>query len=376
MPNPDITPYVDLRLFDKDAQEVFDAALANARTYLPDWEPREGNTEVVLLESMALEVADNIFAINRLPGAIMEVLLRLYGIARDLGTPPTAWIAFTLVDSLGYDLPAGIRVAVPVTGEEALVFTTTVPVSADPGTNSVSAYAVADRSTAAANGTPVSTPIEMLDSVATVERVDLASEPTGGTDPEDDLSWFSRGAQRFSRLAETLVLPEHFTAAALEEPLVERAFTIDNYDPGQAGGVGTHPGHVTVAVYGNNAAVSTATKNALAARFEAAAQANLAVHIADPTVTNVEVDATVTIMAGYTSAQVQANALAALQAYLSPSEWKWSGTVYRNELIALLDRVEGVDRVVSIANPAADLALPGVAPLARLNVVTSSITVV
>lgn len=376
MPNPDVTPYVDLRLFDKDAQDVFEAALANLRTYLPEWEPREGHTEVLLLEALGLEVADAIFAINRLPGAITEVLLRLYGIGRDLGAAPTADFTFTLVDTTGHSLPAGIRIAMPVAdGDEPLVFTTTTAVAVPVGQLTANVPAVADRPTDVANGAPTNTAVELLDAVATVETVALATSPTGGADEEDDLAWFSRGVQRFSRLAETLVLPEHFTAAALEDPLVKRATTLDNYDPNVGPTPGSNPGHVTVAVFGDEAAVSGATKEALRVRFEAAAQANLAVHVVDPTVTSVEVDVTVTALPGYTTAQVQANVRAALEAFLSPSAWGWGGTVYLNELIALVDRVKGVDRVVNVTTPAADLALAGVAPLADFNVAASVTTV-
>ena len=68
------------------------------------------------------------------------------------------------------------------------------------------------------------------------------------------------------------------------------------------------------------------------------------------------------------------NIVDALDTYLSPDTWEWGGTVYRNELIALIDQVAGVDRVVSLTTPATDLALTGVAPLADTDVATSDIT--
>lgn len=373
MPSPDASPYVDLRLFDKDSQDIFESALINLQSYLPAWTPREGQTEVLLLESLALEVSEGVFAINRLPGAVMEVLMRLYGVTRDLGTPPTATLTFTVSDSNEHLLPAGTRAALALpNGEDPIVFTTTAPLLIAAGSTTGTVAAVGDRNTDAGNGTAAGTLLDLLDAVVYVERVQLGSTVGGGASEEDDAAWFDRGVGRFSRLVETLVLPRHFKAAALERPEVERAYAIDNYDPAvgpapAAGASGVNAGHVTVAVYGNGAALTTAQRDAIAVDFDAQAQANLAVHIVDPTITDVTVTSTVLAVAGYTVAQVQANVAAALAAYMSPMTWEWSGTVYRNELIALIDGVEGVQRVISIAAPAADLTIGGVAPLARFN---------
>lgn len=374
MPSPDATPYVDLRLFDKDAQDVFEGALVNLQAYLPDWEPREGHTEVMLLESLALEVAESVFAINRLPGTILEVLMRLYGVDRDAGAPPTTTILFIASDDAGHTIPAGTRVALTVAGEEdPVVFATTAAVVIADGATTAVVAAVGDRNTDAVNGVAAGAPVDVVDAVVFVERAELASPPTGGTVEEDDETWFSRGVARFSRLVETLVLPRHFAAAALERPEVSRAFAVDNYDPNQAGSPGDHAGHITLSVYGDGGVLTADAKEIIRAAFDLQAQANLAVHVVDPTVSVVDVTAVLVAEVGYATADVEAAAVEALDAYLSPEQWPWSATVYRNELIALLDGVEGVARVDSITTPAADFTLAGVAPLADLGVATITV---
>jgi hypothetical protein len=375
MPSPDATPYVDLRLFDKDAQDVFEGALVNLQAYLPEWEPREGHTEVMLMESLALEVAESVFAINRLPGTILEVLMRLYGVDRDAGSPPTATILFTASDDTGHTIPAGTRVALTIAGEEEpVVFATSAAVVIAAGATSATVAAVGDSNTDAANGIVAGTTVDVLDAVVFVERAELASPPTGGALEEDDETWFSRGASRFSRLVETLVLPRHFVSAALERPEVSRASAVDNYDPNQAGVPGDHAGHITLAVYGDGGMLTADAKEIIRATFDLQAQANLAVHVVDPTITTVDVTASLVAKPGFATSDVQAAAVAALNAYLSPEQWPWSATVYRNELIALLDGVDGVERVASITTPAADLALTGVAPLAALGTATITVT--
>lgn len=374
MVSPDATPYVDLRLFDRDAQEVFELALVNLRTYLSEWQPREGHTEVLLMESLALMVEEAIFSVNRVPGAVVEVLLRLYDVVRDLGAAPTATLLFTATDSNGYTIPVGTRVAMPLLGgDQTIVFSTDAPLVIAAGQLTGSVSATGDQFTSVANGTVAGAAVEMLDSVAPVEQVALASTVTGGRDVESDEEWFTRGIQRFSRLAETLVLPRHFVSAALERTEVSRATAIDNYDPNQAGSPGAHAGHVTVAVYGDGDVLTVDQREAIRVAFDLQAQANLAVHVVSPQVTLVNITASVVGTPGYSVAQVQAFCTAALTDYLSPEQWGWGTTVYRNELIGLLDRVEGVERVNSVTVPNGDLALTGVAPLAKLG--TASITV-
>lgn len=374
MASPDASPYVDLRLFDRSAQQIFEAALDNHLSYAPEWVPREGHQEVVLLEGLAIEVEDAVFAVNRLPGAITEVLLRLYQIERDLGSPPVAQLRFNVVDATGHTIPAETAVAIAYDeGDEALTFTTSAPLVIAPGqsTGVVTAYGV--ENTPILNGTLPGTYVELLDSVSVVDSVVLDDFIAGGASEEADEDWFTRGVQRFARLSETLVLPRHFTAAALEETTVSRAFTIDNYNP-SVGPPGSNAGHVTVAVYGDGAALDAPTKAALQARFDEQAQANLAVYVVDPTINTVPVTVTVVRKPAYTSAEVIANVKAAVAAYLSPEQWAWSATVYRNELIALIDGVTGVERVTTITAPAADVALTGVAPLARAGTVTVTVT--
>jgi hypothetical protein len=63
---------------------------------------------------------------------------------------------------------------------------------------------------------------------------------------------------------------------------------------------------------------------------------------------DITVNVTVVPFVGYTTSQIQNNIKAALDLYLSPNEWDWSDTVRENEILALVDNVEGVDYVSSL----------------------------
>jgi hypothetical protein len=155
------------------------------------------------------------------------------------------------------------------------------------------------------------------------------------------------------------VIPQHFIQASLEEPGVVRANAIDNYDPTAyiPGDPGDHPGNITVVVYGDEAPLSSGDKTDLQNSLEQRASANLIVHVIDPTITTIDVEATIGIVPTAVEADVIDAVEARLAEYLSPNTWPWAGTVRVNELISVIDQVSGVSYVGSIIEPAADVTL-------------------
>ena len=109
MASIDTRSYIDLTLFDASSQEIFLTALNYAKTALPEFDPREGTIETVLLQAMALEAQQAVYAINRLPGATVEVLLRLLDVERNNGTYATATVRFTGFTTATFTVPIGTR---------------------------------------------------------------------------------------------------------------------------------------------------------------------------------------------------------------------------------------------------------------------------
>lgn len=375
----DVSGYVDLTLYDVDAETIKARALADAVTKFPDWEPVEGNTEVAIIEAQGVEVDELVFAVNRLPGAITELVLRLYSLTRDPGAPATGTVTLTLSDTAGHTIPAGTRFLLnlgPDVDPVELLTDVDLVVAPGAGTADVDVTATGDPS-ANGNGTPAGTAVDIVDAVPYVDAATLASALGNGRDPEDGPMFLDRGTARLGRLVTTIVHPDDFTASALEEPYVEQAVTVDRYDPAQVPPENRN-GHVTLAVTGpGGAALSGPNKAALTAKLAAAALATLTIHLADATITDVDVDTTFTVAAGNDPTVVAAAVLAALDAYINPDVWPFTASVYRNELIALVDRTPGVDRVVTLTinGGTADVALTGVGPLANLGAGSTAVAV-
>lgn len=376
MASPDLFQYVDLRIHDKTPDDIKQAALATLAANMPEWKQQDSNVEVMLLEAMAVEVAEAVFSINRLPQAMVEIFLGLFGVDRLPGEAPTTTVRFNVVDTAGYTIPAGTQVALAVDGSSTTyMFTTDVEMAVQPGSYSVTIPATGATKSALVNDVPPNTPLELLDAVMAVESVIVATTVVGGMDPETDIDFLTRGIQKFQRMSETLVIPSHFTTAALEQSTyVTRAKVVDNYDPAIGPDPGDNPGHVTVVVYGIGGLITEEDRAALLNILSEGAAANLAVHVIDPDIQTVNVAAAVKKLPQYTDEVIVANVTAALETYMSPEVWPWSGTVRYNELVSVIDRVEGVDYVVDITTPSADVVYGIDTLLVNLGTLTLTIT--
>jgi Baseplate J-like protein len=381
-PPPDVSGYTDLRVFDRTDQEIFDLTVAALQQLMPDWTPREANVEVLLIEAMALEMSEGIAAINRLPGALLETLLRFLRVTKDYGAAPIATAAVTCADLLGHTIPGGTRFYVPTAdGTGAVVMLVeapgiTIPVGSSTGVVSL----IGDVYTDAANGVPAGTLVTPLSPLAFLESATLATPVADGRSPETDAVWRDRGVNRLSRLSEALVLPRHFQAAALEHPGVARAVVVDNTDPGTSG-VGDDPGHVTVAVLGDGGALlSTGAKTEVQADLQEDSHSALTVHVTDVAISTVTLSVAVHLSDSTDPTAVTTAVRQAIIAYLNPLTWDGGTTVRRNELIALVDRVSGVDYVSSVtitgANGAGDLVLATASTVPTATVGSLTVSVV
>lgn len=372
MPSPDVSAVVDLTLYDSTASELADRAATDLETKVPEAQLPLGSYEMLLTESLALLIAEIAYALNRAPGAVLEALLtRLYGIPRSPGVLPTAAVQFT-AEAGGASIPLGTLVQVPV-GEDLVQFATdaevTILAAGPPAAVTVTGTDYTDL----ANGVPAGTPVDIITDTTGVSAAALSAPVAGGAGPEDADTFLDRASVRLQRLTETLVMPAHFEFYALEQPGVFKAKAVANYNSDTAA---VSAGHISVAVLSPAGTVlSGPAKTALQVSMDAISHAALGVHVFDPTITAVDVIAQVHAVAGADTVAVQAACVAALDAYLSPLTWEWGATVRRNELVALLDAVPGVDYVDAghPTTPAGDVALAGQAPLADAGVLTITV---
>lgn len=376
MTSPDVAAYLGLELAEVDAQTLIDTALADAVEKFPDWVPREGNTEVVILEETAGITEEQVYTLNQLTGGMAEVLLRLFNQTRDVGAPPTADVTFTLADDTGHTIPAGTTVRLNLGDNVDPVDLTTDAnlVIPDGDTTGTIAASGAD-ATLEANGLPVGTSLELLDAITYVDSVELATDVSGGRLPEDGAAFLDRTIPLLSRLTSTLVRPVDVEAYVATIAGVLRVKALDLYNPDDPDShPGASPGFVTVAVTGSAGGnLTSGAKATIAADLINRMHAGLTINVVDADVTTTDVAIRVLRYAAADSTEVEANVVAAIAAYLNPDTWPWSDTVRVNELIAAADNAVGVDTVLEVTTPSGDLILDGYAPLAKAGTITVTV---
>jgi hypothetical protein len=369
--SPDLSGYVNLTLFDLEPSQIVADMLVNSQTLLPDWVPQQGNTEMVLAQGLSIIVSELVYAINRVPGAVFQTLLLAgFGIQANLGAPSTATVTFNLVSTDPYTIPAGtqVQLSLPL---GIVTFVTQADTLNAVGADYVTVPVTATVNTAAPNGTPIATPVSVTSSTLwSVNSAVLASEPTGGLDPESTSEWLSRAATVLQNLNSTLVLPDQFTTYALSNGAF-RAYTQDNYD---ATTTYSTEGVISVAVIGEGGNLLTSgQKTDMQLAMNEITQANLVVRVVDPTITLVNVTAEVMAVDGQDPTMLQGSVVAAIHNWLSTDTWPWDATVRYFKLINVLETVQGVDWVVSVTTPTTDVALSGFGPLAQAGIVTITV---
>lgn len=234
--------------------------------------------------------------------------------------------------------------------------------------------ALGNQYTDTANGIPANTPCNLLDTITFVDSVYTLSEVYGGRSPENDQNFLSRGVQRLSRLSSTLVLPTHFSAAALEQVYIHRALALDNYnptgDPDRNGPIGVDAGHITIAVYGTTGTVSSEDKAELVEFLKAQSLAMLEVHTIDAAIVTQDFSASIHVLPGYDATTVVANVTNAIKTRYSINSSEWNEKIRRNDVIAMISRVEGVSFVENLFQPASDVVTGTVAALVVAGTVT------
>jgi len=350
-----------------------DAAISYIQSVMPEWVPRGGNVEVVLIEALAVMLGPEILSLQLIGPRVVEQLVGLMGTARSEGAEARGRAEFTVTNSAPVQvIPAGTRLRLNLDTSLDTVDLFTVEdlsiITSETMTGQVNV--IAEQIGSLPNGSPSGAPLSVVDNLPFVESVQLAAALLGGQDVETDDRFNARAAAVLARQNSTLVHPEQFQYAALSEVGIGRALTLDNYNPADPGV--TSYGHVTVAVAGlDGLAVDAAVMEDIRVGLAEQALASLNVHVIAPTYTTVDIAVTVKAAPGWDAAAVEASVTAALTNWISPLTWEFDDSATQFEIVTVVGNAPGVREVTSAP---ATINLTGDAPLPMLG--TIAVTVV
>jgi hypothetical protein len=385
-----VADYISLPV-ETDPDELAEIAFDYLRGAIPGWDAAEGNIETWLVRACARIIAEARDVAADVPPSIMRwfgtSLMRLPPLPARTATATSTW---TLADEVGYTIPAGTPVLLRTSGNDGVVFNVLAPVVVPAGNRTTAlgeVQLVAEEPGALPDGLTAATPVELIQSLEFVDRVELTVAPAGGADAEDDDAYLDRLASHLELLSPAPIVPRDFEVLALSVPGVRRALALDGYDKdtGRYGNART----ITLVVCGpGGATVGSTTTSELTRLFARSREVNWKISLAAPVVRAVDAHFEATVWPGYQPAEVMRAAQARLELFLSPDTWGSPPTGERQRWIdeprvrylavaQVLQQTEGLRaltllRIARQETPLAtsDVVLEGPGTLTRPGVIT------
>lgn len=379
-----MSDYLGLNV-ESDPDVLMDQALGTLALNIPGFIAREAHLEVWVLETVARMIAETRYMFSKVPDGIFryfgESLVNVPQIEGSRATALTDWV---MIDDAGYTVFEGAQVAYRIAGDKLSVFTVQTGFTVEPGQTTASNVVVSAPEIGEAYNNLGPSGLELVDSLAFVSSVTASGSTSGGVDRETDAAYLSRLRNEMSLLAPRFVLASDAAVLAQRIGGVSRALGIDNYDP--ITNTFNNEKTITVAVVGSDGLpLSNGVKEEVRASLESLREINFIINVIDPNYTEIDVNFVVVVYDGYDTTTVDNAATAAVENYLSPSNWaggdslpaKWrtSENVVRYlEVAEVLNRVDGVNYVqtLTINGASSDALLNGVAPLPSVGVVSGS----
>lgn len=351
------------------AQQVF----AYIQLQKPGWTPNPNNLATWIIRAVCQIAAQNRAIASDVQDDIYRHLgASLFGIPPLDATPATGTTTWTMIDSAGHTIPAGTVVGIRDSSNVLQPFRVVSDVVVPPGNSAtaggeVSISAVVPGSAANNIGTAAGNVelVTVLDYVVSPTGVVLVAATAGGRNDETDSVYLTRLVRRLQRLSQRPILPDDFSAMALDaDPAVGRAVAIDGYNPAAGGSYNNEREISIAAVTSAGVAVSGGVKTAIDAYLQSNREITFIVHVIDPNSTTINITVSYHVAAGFVASAVDTAVTAALASYLSPANWgtdpaitdqsaaqTWIETdhVYYNEVITVISNVEGVDRVTALS---------------------------
>jgi len=361
---------------DRGPDQILDDIITRLQDLHPGWEPHRADLVTMLAESVAFVtsmvlgvVSDTRDSLYRRAG------LAIFGVPEIPAAPAVAVTTWTVQDTSGYAIPQGTEVGYLTSTGDTMIFRTTADVVIPSGQSSASGVEVT-AITPGSQGNGLTGPVLVSSTTPWVTGITQPFPTSGGEDGETDEEYLAR-LPREIEVQRTPVRERDFQAVAMRIPGVGRAVAIDGWNT-VSDTLGNEKTVGVVVATTDGLACSTDVKAAVKTAIEAVREVNFIVGVTDPAFTSVTVTYAATAYPGFTTADVKARVDAAILAFLSPATWgmpTWEAAldggqwlnepvVRVNDVVAVIDSVQGVRAVTAVQiNGGGDLTMAGRVPL-------------
>lgn len=377
--------------FDSDPvvmrEEIYDLV----REQFPEWNPAKAVLDKWIIDGCSAIAADLGDIAGVVPKGILEQFGQsIFNIPPLEGEPATAEVTLKIKDVAGYPtIAAGTQMMFTLPDGNKVAFRTRTPTEVPVGKNEIKNVIIEAVEPGAEANQLVGNP-QMLDSVSYVtEVIQTTANTKGGRDAETPDEYLDRLTSELELLSTAPIIPSDYEKLARKFGMF-RAVAIDGYNPeGETEG---NERMVAVAAVDEEGEGWTAEKKAeYKAEAEAKREVNFIVNVMDPTYNKIDVKVEVQTLPGFDKVAVKLQVEEALRNYLDPANWantqeeprtwRQNTVVRKNELIWLINTVQGVDFIIGDvelaehgkALEAKDVALKGKAALTRPETLTITV---
>jgi Baseplate J-like protein len=360
------------------SSDLEQAAFDVLEEQIPGWTPREGNLDVVVIESVAPMAEDVAALATNVPDAIILYLGQLLGIAPKPGTPASCTAQVTALDDAGYTMPAGTQFSITdATGTEqgfATLSDQTIPAAA----TQMDVPLVANENGVAASGiSPVLGSIMLLDPLSWVQSVQQLTTTSGGSDDEAPDLFLDRLTGELRLMAPRPILPGDFAAMARTIPGIDRTLALDLYQPGTGQGAvgppvppapplpttpqtGVERCCTVVCAHADGSPAFSSELEAAQALLASQREATFLAYTMPPGSQSVTVDVHAVRETGWAASDVHDAIIAALSSWLSPASfgapdsgndpgnWLYQSAIRWSDAVQIANATDGVDHLVTL----------------------------
>jgi hypothetical protein len=362
----DFSPYVNMRLYDKQPSDIYLNALEIAQMNIPQFELRVGTVEDAIFQAMAYMTSLSVTHINALPNRLMEGILSMMGMPRLNGSNATVTVDVNLATYSGTTITAGttflhetsIFGEITQTYYQVIGAATISDVTQDPEAEPPTALPTGSVALMAMSIGSVPTVVEgdsfsVLNLNSQVLSVSALDDFIQGEEPENDGEYLARGVTVLSSLSDALV-----TASQIEKyiastyPAVKRVKAYDLTDSDLDSDIEANdaPGYATAYVYGDNAEINILQRLQIQKEVNDKTSAGLAVRITPSRIVSASLSASVEIQSTYSIASASSAISTAIKSYINPLYFPYSDTSIRgNSIVGILSKLPSVLYVSDIA---------------------------
>lgn len=358
----DFSPYVNLRIYDKDPGELYLTAVELLQMNVPQLSVRPGTIEDGMIQAFSFLTTIAINHINSLPNRLAEGLATFMGVGRAEATFASIPVRITAFDYVGGDLEAGTLlehsfIAGGQTYREYYELPNGITIDAVtpdlnanpptplPYTDTVATALVTGERRTIAEG-------QTLTIMSSQQVSDVAVAQTGffqGSVGESDAAYlarFSTFLQSMTSTSSTAKQIESFVLANYDFVGRAKAYDLTNGLSNRLVGAADAPGFVTLYVYGNDEPVSEFDRIRIYEEVRDRLLGGLVLCVEGFDIVPVTLDTTVKVSKFADLSSVASSIKTLIGTYLSPMEFSLTDPAIRkNNLLSQLSSIPYVMRV-------------------------------